>query len=414
MSIIRCRACSIVGLLLLGLPMQSPHAQDPQVATAPVFAPASTLRELEQWFRRELPRFGRDKVVTAAADRKSQWTMDYEIAGVSLKECILTFTAMERMVGVNGNMVDDRVTVPMKLLNTATIRAVEKNSSAQFVSSKASYWVVFGAAKDAGTPIAFEKKGYRDKNSPRRNGGAAMITVSDSVSADLLAGALRRTAVLCGAPNVAPTEVVAPTPATAPSGSGAAPGIAATPSDASQPAMSNEDVIKLVSAGLSASVVANAVRQARTNRFDVSPNALLALKKANVPDSVILVMQGGGTAQAPPGAPAAPTVAASPAAPRYDPSLVPERTVAANGCDGIENMGLFENRPLPGAVIYFVKIRNNTSVAKLVTFSFINEYGEEKRRQIQVRGGDIATVDIDVNQKRIIASVRDIRLVACR
>jgi hypothetical protein len=69
------------------------------------------------------------------------------------------------------------------------------------------------------------------------------------------------------------------------------------------PAMTNADVIKMVSAGLSAEIVANTVRQSANHAFDLSIDSLIALKKGNVPDVVVAAMQQASTSA--PGAMAA-------------------------------------------------------------------------------------------------------------
>lgn len=56
-------------------------------------------------------------------------------------------------------------------------------------------------------------------------------------------------------------------------------------------AMTNADVIQMVSAALSEQVIITSIRQAPAKNFDLTPTGLIALKKAGVSDSVILVMQ---------------------------------------------------------------------------------------------------------------------------
>ena len=55
--------------------------------------------------------------------------------------------------------------------------------------------------------------------------------------------------------------------------------------------MANATVVKMVGAGLGPDVVIGAIRGAKTATFDVSADALIALKKAHVPDTVIAAMQ---------------------------------------------------------------------------------------------------------------------------
>lgn len=56
-------------------------------------------------------------------------------------------------------------------------------------------------------------------------------------------------------------------------------------------AVTNEDVVKMVAAGLTEPVVMNAIRQAAKRDFDVSPMGLIDLKKNGVSDSIIAEMQ---------------------------------------------------------------------------------------------------------------------------
>jgi len=61
--------------------------------------------------------------------------------------------------------------------------------------------------------------------------------------------------------------------------------------------LTNGDIVKMVAAGLSEQVIMNAIRQASRKKFDVTPLALIDLKKNKVPDAVIAEMQN---ASAPP------------------------------------------------------------------------------------------------------------------
>jgi len=67
----------------------------------------------------------------------------------------------------------------------------------------------------------------------------------------------------------------------------AAPSPAAKPADAG---MTNADVIKMVTAGLSEQTIATSIRQATKRSFDLSPDGLIQLKTSGVPDSIMSVM----------------------------------------------------------------------------------------------------------------------------
>ena len=180
-----------------------------------------------------------------------------------------------------------------------------------------------------------------------------------------------------------------------------------------QSRITNLDVLQLVAAGLSDSVVATAIRQAAKREFDLTPAGLLTLKKGRVSDGLISVMQGlavPAQAVAPP---------PPPPPPRYDPSLKnPVTPPVDNACSGIENLGLFKNQVIPnamgGVVQWLIKLRNNTPVTKIVVFGWINMYGEQKKAQIQIGGGQIATAELDVTEPRLIAPVRDLRVISCQ
>ncbi len=60
---------------------------------------------------------------------------------------------------------------------------------------------------------------------------------------------------------------------------------------AAAPAMNNDDVVRMIGAGLSEDIIINAIRTAETDEFDVSPDALISLKRKDVSDVVIQAMQ---------------------------------------------------------------------------------------------------------------------------
>jgi hypothetical protein len=68
----------------------------------------------------------------------------------------------------------------------------------------------------------------------------------------------------------------------------------ATRASARKPAaaMTNASVIRMVKAGLSQEIIATSIRGTADKKFDLSPDGLIALMEAGVPDEVILVMQG--------------------------------------------------------------------------------------------------------------------------
>ena len=61
--------------------------------------------------------------------------------------------------------------------------------------------------------------------------------------------------------------------------------------------MNNEQVIRLVAAGLSDEVIVTSIRQTSAKSFDLSTAGLINLKKAGVSDVVIAAMQESGRNQ---------------------------------------------------------------------------------------------------------------------
>lgn len=59
---------------------------------------------------------------------------------------------------------------------------------------------------------------------------------------------------------------------------------------AQTPALTNADVLKMVQAGLSEAVVVETIKNASSTAFDVSPDALVALKNAGVGDAILTQM----------------------------------------------------------------------------------------------------------------------------
>jgi hypothetical protein len=105
---------------------------------------------------------------------------------------------------------------------------------------------------------------------------------------------------------------------------------------------------------------------------------------------------------------------------KYDAPLAqPEKPPADNGCSGIENMGIHKNTAISaaiggGVVEWLAKIRNNTSVTKIVVFGWRDMYGQQQRSQVQIRGGEIASVRLDLTQARVIPPVTDVRVLSCQ
>lgn len=64
----------------------------------------------------------------------------------------------------------------------------------------------------------------------------------------------------------------------------------AAPTPAATQALTNQDILKMVQAGLGESIVVATIRTAPSTGFDLSPDALIALKKGGVSDAIVALM----------------------------------------------------------------------------------------------------------------------------
>lgn len=294
-----------------------------------------------------------------------------------------------------------------------------------------------------------------------------------------------------------------------------------TPPAGTSGRITNAEVISLVTAGLSNEVIINAIRAAKQPEFDLTTAGLVSLKKAKVPDSVILAMQdvtaapsrmttGVASPEKPPIRSAhvgvysrrerrgdkppsgdsiylnedgtfrmyhsskrgdrgtykigedrliifnvseSPTdhppgeclFRKPPGSVRLDSGMIIEsdgtewwsiavldaktdalqkqrapRTASVTPpvCTGVEMMGLYKNeifdKAMGGGIVeWLAKIRNNTSVTKIVVFGYIDSGGRQQKSQIQISGGEIVSPRVDMTQSRYIAPVRDLRILSC-
>ena len=88
-------------------------------------------------------------------------------------------------------------------------------------------------------------------------------------------------------------------------------------------------------------------------------------------------------------------------------------------CPGIELMGLYKNeifdRAMGGGVVeWLAKVRNNSSITKIVVIGWRDSVGQQLRTQIQIRGGEIASPRVDMSQARVIPPVANLRLLSCQ
>jgi hypothetical protein len=161
--------------------------------------------------------------------------------------------------------------------------------------------------------------------------------------------------------------------------------------------MTNTDVMKMVSAGLSEQVIITAIRQERSTSFGLTPSALIALKGAHTSDGVIAAMQAKNSDTG--------TATPNEAKDKDTPVVAAKQVTApaplpANPCAGIEMMGLYkvDMRPSAPLIVYQAKVRNGTGLTRIVTIGWLDYYGEEKETGGQIAPGAIATFNLGPHQ----------------
>lgn len=373
----------------------------------------ATLASAKALLERELPLAGDFSVVkkppsgNAAEDR-------FVISKTSLENCQLSILRTEQPFYNNPNLrslvLSHVETATLKDVDVSRIRTGEFGVSAGYTQSRPYFYIQLIAVGD-GKPFSTEyQQTGRPKTVTAQN--SLLVPLADKASATRIAETLRQASVLCGAPDKPAATPVAE-PAQVPS---------------SSTGMTNNDVVKLVAAGLSDQVIETSIRQAATKSFDVTPAGLVALKKAGVSDAVIVVMlappqspaaPSSDAKSAPSEAPAASSNAAKPA-PKYDPDLAKPTpratpTQPSNGCEAIEAMGLFKNNTgVAGLVEWLAKIRNNGGVTRIVTYGWMDQYGQQRNGQAQIQGGQISSIRLDLTQDMFIPPVSNLRLISCQ
>lgn len=407
--------------LLISEPMMSAPAPPPgstaKVETGP------TMDDIAKWIRKELPALGTDHIIKKKEGARTLGN-NYTIDKSTLADCTLSIQQTDRLDDVTYGWATT-TTIPLKDVDLSAISSRELGTWPGYTQNKPSYGVRLSALP--GVPPFNEIKEWANTKKEQKTVTFVWVRLREEASTHQLETYLRRAAMLCGAPD--PTTAAAKSPiATAPNAQApssdkppaSAPPVSKPSSTSAPGTLTNADVIAMLNAGLSELVIANSIRQAADRSFDLSPTGLVALKKAKLPDSLIVVMQSAPAAGAVPPAPTA-------TAPRkYDATMTRKyqadkaaAAVAATGCTGIEMMGLFKNeifdRAMGGGITeWLVKIRNNTAVTRIVVFGWRDQYGQEQTSQVQVRGGDIASPRLDMTQARYIAPTTDVKLVSCQ
>lgn len=418
----KCGTCVLVLSLLLSIAITF---GPPTSIAATSEDSGPKMDDIEKWFKKELPSLGGDHIIRKKGDFTDGNT--YTINKAILSECTLTIqqTISNDLAAPFGWATT--ATIPLKNIDLSKLSSGESGTWPGYTQNKPSYAVSVSALPDVPPFSTVSIWANNKKQEKTKTVTYLAIVLRDEASSHRLEGYLRSAATLCGAPDTAAAAARQPT-VTAPKLQMSSTGTSAeaapmTSMATSKPAaggMTNADVIAMVNAGLSDLVIANSIRQAADRSFDLSPSGLVGLKKAKVSDSVIIVMQSGPSVDAVVPAPAATKP------PKYDAALTQKyeadktaAKLAATGCTGIEMMGLFENkifdRAMGGGITeWLVKIRNNTAVTKIVVFGWRDQYGQEQTSQVQIRGGEIASVRVDMTQARYIAPTADVKLVSCQ
>lgn len=373
------------------------------VAVVSEIPPGPSMKETETWIKRELRAMGSDHIVTKY--KGTIWGEKYDIESAVMSECRLTIRQVTSHDEYPSRQTNTN-TITLKDVDVGKLLSKEIAAVPGATMSKPSYGIIVVALSDRGDPFLSESDGYAGGKA-KKSVRAVRVRVREQKMGNQAVEVFRRAAILCGAPSQpAATAVTEPVEKKEISPT--------NPASTASSKMTNDEVIQLVTAGLSEQVIITSIRQAPNRDFDVTPTGLIALKKASVPDAVIVVMQEKATPEQAPSASEAKTP------PKYDPTLArPEKPPADNGCSGIENLGLYKNALMDPAIggglaEWVVKIRNNTGITRIVAFGWRDMYGQQQTAQVQIRGGDIARPRLDLTQARVIPPVTDVRVLSCQ
>jgi hypothetical protein len=387
-------------------------APSPGIAATPSkTAEASSgpsMKDSETWITRKLPAMGTDSFILAK-DNGPRHGNKYGIESAVLSDCVLTLhTTLQS--SVDGNDLPKLIftsTVTLKDVDVEKVLPTEAAVLKEYRQNKPSYFVPLVALPDRGEVFTSERTGPATPTT-KRQVRQIIVHVSDQDKASQVASILGHAAILCGAQ-------------TKPSGNlngekQATQSAASSPASSTLSKMTNGEIIQMATAGLSDDVIATSIRQATSRAFDLTPAALIALKKAHVSDAVISAMQNSGTVQTS-------SMSDAKTQPKYDPTLAetPKPVPAPasqNSCSGVESMGIYKNeifdRAMGGGVVeWLAKIRNNSAVTRIVVFGWRDMYGQQQRAQVQIRGGEIASPRLDMSQARMIPPVSELQLLSC-
>jgi len=255
-----------------------------------------SMKEIDEWLRRDLRAAGSHDVSSKTALGSSG--DKYEIERIAVSDCRLTIRQVARHYFVTSGM---RSEAPNSQIDGAVITMKDLDIGGLFVQEAPSYGnanipsylVRLSAVAERGDPFSVETEGYQ--GGPKKGPGRVFrLRVGLRGAAEKAVEMIRQAALLCGAPDV-PLRPRPPRAATSAGTTTTAPSSAAIPPPAATAAakLTNDQVIQMVSAGLSEQVIIMSIRQATARAFDLSTAGLIGLKKAGVSDAVIAAMQAG-------------------------------------------------------------------------------------------------------------------------
>jgi len=363
--------------------------------------PGPSMDETKAWIESEVPKLGKFSIVSSSNKSPNMpLVTNHGILRLLLSDGRLTIYRSEYI----SSQTIYIHTVVLKDVDVSKIQVIERDVPPGYTYDKPSYSVKLVHASDREPFTSVWRHGGNDE--PFRRGSVPELLTSDIRGANIIADHIRRAAILCGANQPIGTTVAESDQITNTS--------PAKPISPDKSRITNDDVIQLVAAGISEQVVITSIRQAPMKDFDLTTNGLIALKKAGVPDIVIVVMQE----RVAPAQTASTNETKTPS--KYDATLAaPPKSAAApapqDGCAGIELMGLFttDMRPMSPLIIYLAKIRNGTNLTKIVKIEWLNMYGQAMESTNQVGAGQIVTTQLGANSPRDRQPI-NLRLTSCQ
>ncbi len=84
-------------------------------------------------------------------------------------------------------------------------------------------------------------------------------------------------------------------------------------------------------------------------------------------------------------------------------------------CANIELMGIFtiDKRPMAPLIMYLAKIRNGTSMTRIVTVEWLDMYGQAMTSTNEIGAGQIVTTQLSANSPSD-RSPQNLRITSCR